>query len=353
MASSFRQNIPNGGRQKFLRIASLTMEPLSDHKLELASELLTDIELGRISADKVLLKASRLARIIGDEQTLAWLHYELYGYNSTDELSVNYMGWTGRWTDFDKKLGWWHGLAQIEAQIDAYRAKLDTLRLPDIASDYAAVALNQIRQDSQATSTIIGTLSGIRSKVMALLHRFATVRYYELAFSSRQETIFESAKSAIDALLAPVSGEALKQVDVIYERLSEGDPEAVSQALLTCRRLIDGFADAVFPARDEPLIIDGSEVKLTAQHHQNRINAFVREHSQSASRRNRLRRRLEHLYERVAAGVHSDVSPDEARFLFLDTYLLLGEILSLDVAQLRLPAGATNEGGEAAEPQSE
>ncbi len=33
------------------------------------------------------------------------------------------------------------------------------------------------------------------------------------------------------------------------------------------------------------------------------------------------------------AGVHADVSPEEARFLFLDTYLLLGEILSLAVVE--------------------
>lgn len=49
----------------------------------------------------------------------------------------------------------------------------------------------------------------------------------------------------------------------------------------------------------------------------------------SSTRRSRLRRRLRDLYERVNAGVHSDVSSQEAEFLFLDTYLLLGEVLGL------------------------
>jgi len=35
------------------------------------------------------------------------------------------------------------------------------------------------------------------------------------------------------------------------------------------------------------------------------------------------------LYDRVPAGVHSDVAIDEARALVLNTYLLLGEIISL------------------------
>jgi hypothetical protein len=70
------------------------MQSLADHKVELASELLADIELGRIPADKVLPKASRLVRLIGDEDVMKWLGHELYGYNANDELSLTYMGWT-------------------------------------------------------------------------------------------------------------------------------------------------------------------------------------------------------------------------------------------------------------------
>jgi hypothetical protein len=35
------------------------------------------------------------------------------------------------------------------------------------------------------------------------------------------------------------------------------------------------------------------------------------------------------LYDRVSATVHSDVTLEEARSLFLETYLLLGEIITL------------------------
>ena len=36
------------------------------------------------------------------------------GYNSTDPVSLKYMGITGRWTDYEKNLGYWGPLAQQE-----------------------------------------------------------------------------------------------------------------------------------------------------------------------------------------------------------------------------------------------
>ncbi len=49
----------------------------------------------------------------------------------------------------------------------------------------------------------------------------------------------------------------------------------------------------------------------------------------SGSRRERINKNLGALYDRVSAGVHADVTIDEAQALVLNTYLLLGEIVSI------------------------
>ncbi|KCV45596.1 hypothetical protein L506_0498 [Bordetella bronchiseptica GA96-01] len=41
---------------------------------------------------------------------------------------------------------------------------------------------------------------------------------------------------------------------------------------------------------------------------------------------------MSNLFDRVSSGVHKDISSEEARALFLNTYLFLGEILHLDNA---------------------
>lgn len=317
-----------------LRSVHMKPDPITDlstseHKLELAKELLDDIELTRLTGEQIILKAFRLARAVDDIETLEWLRYEMFGYRN-EAKALKYMGYTGRWTDPENKKGMWGSLSEIEQNLEARRVQLEGTRVPNLQSDAIVPAIDRIQNAMTHLGTIIATLGTIRSKVLALLHGRVSRTYYELAFSERQEEMFELTKARIDSLLGPVSGDALLRIESIYKRLSEGDTEAVSQALNTCRRLVNSFADAVYSAQATPALVNGQTIQRTEAHHQNRINLFIADHCSSSSRRKRLKRTLSDLYERISAGVHADVSSEEARFLFLSTYLLLGEILSLD-----------------------
>lgn len=133
----------------------------------------------------------------------------------------------------------------------------------------------------------------------------------------------------VDQRLAPLSGDALAKVESIYRRLGEGDSEAVSQALSTCRRLIEAVADAIYPARDGTVLVGGNELTVGPSNHKNRLNAHVNERVTSSGRRERLRHTLSDLFSRVSSGVHSEVDIGEARYLFLATDMYLGEVLTL------------------------
>lgn len=50
----------------------------------------------------------------------------------------------------------------------------------------------------------------------------------------------------------------------------------------------------------------------------------------SKGRRDRLSRTLHDIWERASAGDHSDIDVTEARYLFLQTYIVLGELLALE-----------------------
>jgi hypothetical protein len=114
----------------------------SEHILQLTKDLLDDIELSRLSGEQLLLKTSRLARFVGSEETKEWLRYELEGYRSDEAISLKYMTKTGRWSNYEKKQGWWGPLAQQEASIQALKAQQATMRTPDVSGDYAATALH-------------------------------------------------------------------------------------------------------------------------------------------------------------------------------------------------------------------
>jgi hypothetical protein len=301
----------------------------SEHILELAKELLDDVELSRLSAESLLLKASRLARWVGSDEIKQWIKFEMQGYNSSDPVSLKYMGLTGRWIDQEKDSGYWGPLAQQEAKISAQNVKLKSMATPDTSGDWAFRVMQMHEKQLNATTNQISKLSGVKSRVLALLHNFISEIYYEKEFDSLSESIFERYKRDVDTLIATACGDVLEQIPSVMSRLADGDSAAISQALTTVRRIIDSFSDSIFPPSDETIKMSGNDVSLGANRHQNRINAYVYQRIDSKSRKTKIRQNLSNLYDRVSTGVHNDVSLEEASSLFLNTYLLLGEVLHI------------------------
>jgi hypothetical protein len=310
-------------------------ESRSAHISALAKELLDDIELSRVGPEGLLLKASRLARWVGSDEVKYWLKLEMSGYNTDNPISLKYMGITGRWTNRENKTGIWAPLAQLEASILAEQTKLASMRTPDLSTQYANSALSAITISMTASANHISRLSGIKTRVLARLHAFVSEVYYEKQFDTLSESIFERYKRDVDNLISATCGDVLEKIPAVMDRLSDGDEESIRHALVTCRRIIDAFADSVFPPSDGTIEIGGNQLKLDAGKHQNRINAFVHQNTASQSRKQRIRQNLANLYDRVSTGVHKEVSSEEARSLFLNSYLLIGEILHLGVAEVQ------------------
>ncbi|TYQ29418.1 hypothetical protein PseudUWO311_00540 [Pseudanabaena sp. UWO311] len=308
----------------------MTTENKSTHIIELCKELLDDIELSRINSEAILLKATRLARLSGSDEIRQWLRYEMSGYNATESLSLKYMTQTGRWIDKNSNKGFWGPLAQHESTIEALKLQLITLKLDSVGGDKAYIVTHNIANEAEKIVNKVSQFSSISSRVKGLIHNFVSGIYYEKIFSGLSESIFETYKSSIDTLLTGKCNDVLEKIPSIFERLSNGESEAVSHALTTCRRIIDSFADSISPPSEEAIEIDGNTLKLDAAKHQNRINAYIHVKTDSKSRKQKLRQTLSNLYGRVSSGVHSDVSVDEAKALFLEVYLFLGEVLSLE-----------------------
>lgn len=302
----------------------------SEHELELAKEVLDDIELSRLNAEALFLKAARLARLCGTEEFKKWVGYEISGYNSDDNISVKYMTKTSRWTNREEKKGYRVPISQIEAVINSQTMKLNTLSTPNISGVSAAVIIMKSHHAIVNTvSNSISTYTGIKSRALGVLHDFVSAIYYEKELDHLAESIFERYKNDIDILISDLCEDVLQQIPSVVNRLAEGDEESVSQALTTVRRIIDSFADAIFPPTDETYDIGGEALSLGTSRHLNRLNAYVHQRIESKGRKDKIRQNLKNLYARVSTGVHADVSVEEAQSLFLNCYLLLGEILHI------------------------
>ncbi len=121
---------------------------------------------------------------------------------------------------------------------------------------------------------------------------FVSQNYHERVFSGLAESIFERYKLAVDTLLAQRTGDVLQKIPVIYGRLSEGDPEAIRHALRTCRRMIDSFADAMFPPKGGEMEVAGENFRTGARDTKDRLRAYIKQQSTSSSREEKLQRTL-------------------------------------------------------------
>lgn len=326
----------------------LRAESISEHRITLAHELLDDVELGRLTPEALILKASRLARIMESTEVQSWLKKELRGYGPLDEIGKKYASMTGRITDYEKLIGYWQPFAELIGIIRAQEAELSSLKVPDVNYSPSSANPNEwvggiygghvMTATSPANKALdrmtqlgnqIGTLRGVVSKVTAVLHEFVSQTYYELAFRGIAESIFESHRRQVDALLAGIAGDALQKIPAIAERLASGDDEATSHAMTTARRVLCSFADAIQPPMAEPVDYGGQRLDCGPDKYLNRLRLYIRQHSPGRSRDERLVSTIRNLYDRFSAGTHAEVFPDEARALFVLLYVTLGEILSL------------------------
>ncbi|MCV7382398.1 hypothetical protein [Mycolicibacter longobardus] len=302
-----------------------------EEALRVAEELLADIELKRLKASEIVLKASSVARLVGHEALTEFLAYERSGYPA-DGSAEKWIDRSGRWSIDNEGKFFFQSIAKIDANLESRRQALEALRGGgNYSGDNAAIAAREHDQRIGTATRELAIWSGISGQVVATIYDIVVEIYHALLFSELQATLFADTQTKVDGSLSAASGSSLDKIERVSDRLRDGDPESISQALTTCRRLIDSCADHVFPAQSEPYAI-GEEATLQVgpQNVLNRLQAYTHQCGITKSRRDRLRRTVADLYGRCSAGTHAEVTVDEARFVFLQTYIALGEILTLE-----------------------
>lgn len=302
-----------------------------EEALVLCDELLADIELGPTSTSAHVLKAYRIARLTTDDDAQRWLGYELDAPPATNE-GRTWMTKTRRWTDVANGKGYWASTTQMESIRDNMRAQLAAFSAPvNVAGEWANAVMMDRARSIRSSANAVAEMDRVLTAVDALIYSWAADVHAELLYSQVQADLFEVSRAAVDATLASFSGAALRSIQSISERLTSGDESAVSQAMTTCRQLIDAVADHLFPPSDELYQVGEQALNVKADKVLNRLNAYVHSQGVTGGRAARIHRTLGDLYDRVSASVHKPdgVTPHEARYLFLAVYSALGEFLTL------------------------
>lgn len=307
------------------------MDAKVDEIISISRELIGNIEDSSINAENLVHKAFRLAHLADNKEILAWLHYEKFGYNFNDPLAIKYLGLTSRWINFTEKKAYVGNLAAQETMIATNEIQIETYKKFAPSGTYALMQLDQQNKKIAEYVSVNFAMKQIVSRVRSLIHEFASKTYYEMIFRKQAETIFDLYSSKIDSLLADTASDVLQKIPVVFKRLNEKDADAISQALLICRRILDDFINKLYPPTDKKIVVGDEEISLTADKTKNRYRAYFIENILSQSRKDKLNKLISILYERTSTGVHADFDEKEAQSIILQLYVTLGEIVSLQV----------------------
>lgn len=161
-------------------------------------------------------------------------------------------------------------------------------------------------------------------------HELASELLNRLRFVGMPSNCFDILRLAVDDKLLDLNPALAEQLMLAFKAVSSAKSEEWSQALTTCRRLLEGLADLVYPANADLAL---GRVLSQAQY-VNRLWAFMDRSIESDSNRalakahvDLLGAWMEKTNKMVNKGVHAEVSQLEAVKAVFHTYLVIADIL--------------------------
>ena len=327
----------------------------SQEALALSNDLLADLELSRLPLSNCFMKASRLARLLGDFDTLRTFQYELEGYpRSPDGISSDIWSLAENanrvYKEKDSKTEtitercYTNSIERLESTKATAETRLALTELKPVSissanpNQHVRAPMANIHERNSAQATILKASSRLAAR-RAFLYAYVLRRHTELRVSSPAEDIFGSYSQTVDNLLTQYIPEDLVKIDSIADNINSNNKEDWANAAHTCRRLLQALADSLYPAGKDKIIGTGKKtktIKLGPDNYINRLVCFCEDNTKSGvfislvgSHLSFIGDRLDSIFSGAQKGSHSSLNLDEAKRIVIFSYLVVGDILQL------------------------
>jgi hypothetical protein len=330
--------------------------------VRLVDEAQEELHRPEVRLSAAVAKAARIARLRGDMENLYWLEMEMHPIGEQSPRSQIEATLAQRygddWTAFrvtateqyfkrrelEPKEGREEGLicalsvGQIEAQMDWLRGVMADLKVEEGLAPIDIYAEGRrLAKERMTTQLTVRDLAFVQEKVRAHVATFLSTAEAQILVGEAATDIFEENRRYVDRELKAISDKALIQLSAAYRRRAENEPEAGSQALTSCRRVLKSLADALYPPTGKVVeSADGKCRSMSEDKFVNRLLQFASDQATSSGTKSLTSVRLGDLVGRLDAinalsskGVHADVSDFEVNQCVIQTYLLVGDLLRL------------------------
>jgi len=327
-----------------------------EEALELSAEILKDIELSQISLTSISLKTSRLARLLNNFDGQEIFQHEASGYPSGQDglppkiwRLAELAGRTFQEKDSEsgqpQTYAYLESIEQLEAQIDAAKLGLPAAQDRDISissanpRQYVHAPTGNVSERRRLRVQITQASKRLSSR-RSLIYEYVSRSHYELKFSDVAQDVFSAVREGVDRGIGSVVPDAVLKFNAIHDNLCSQNPEDWSNAVHSCRRILQDLADALFPPQSETRTITvdkkDREIKLGRDQYINRLMCFTQDNSSSSrfeeivgSHLRFIGDRLDAIFKAAQKGSHSSVGQVEANRYVVYTYMIVGDILTL------------------------
>lgn len=311
---------------------------------ELSSEILKNFELSELPVSKIILKCLRLCRLLGDEEGILLFTYESSGYPSSSSGmpadSWRVAGIAGRryfesveknGTQEEKEFAKTQLISEIEETIATQKIRLAAATDPDVSLSSANPYQNVYAPagNTNERNKIVNAIKQNQSllqKVTGKLYAYVLQIYNNLMYGNIVEDTFTRARLLVNDKLSLMCPKAIEKFVSVYSNMDSGNPEDWANAVHSCRRILVDVADALYPPRNEPIVINGKSIKVGADQYINRLIQFISTKTDSktfkdvvGSDLSSIGERLDAINNAVCKGTHVEVSRDEASRYIIHT----------------------------------
>lgn len=173
-------------------------------------------------------------------------------------------------------------------------------------------------------------LNGHINYVRRRSHELASELLNQIRFAGTSSNCFDILRIAVDDKLLDLDPALGEQLMLAFKGVSGKSDEEWSQAMATCRRLLEGLADVLYPPNTDASVGRA----LTQAQYVNRLWAFMDKSIESDANRALAKSHVDFLgawMEKVNKiankGVHAEVGQLEAVKAVFHTYILVADIL--------------------------
>jgi hypothetical protein len=177
-----------------------------------------------------------------------------------------------------------------------------------------------------------------KSDISSNIYQYAMNVYYQLNFSENVSDIFDVYRNIVDNKLPTIMLNSRDKLDSITNNLQSQNQEDWSNAVHTCRKLLQDFADELYPPSNTKVIgTDGKSYDISKGSYINRLIQYIEKYNSSDNFKQITNSNIEYIGKRLDAvygasnkGTHETITTlEEARRYVIYTYLFMGDVLSL------------------------